>query len=174
MKRAGLFCLGAVIGVAGVLASATLRTPPALVWNTTSSAPIGLYRTTPEPQPMIGDFVFVRPPPALAGRLATARFLPQGALLLKQIAAVAPSVVCRLGDVITIDQQPAVRALERDRFGRPLPVWTGCRRLAADEVFFINEEPRSLDSRYFGPLPAAGIVGRARPLWLFGGDADAR
>ena len=35
------------------------------------------------------------------------------------------------------------------------------------DVFLMN--PRSadsLDGRYFGPLPAASIVGRAIPLWV--------
>jgi type IV secretory pathway protease TraF len=29
------------------------------------------------------------------------------------------------------------------------------------------DEPASLDSRYFGPLPFAAIVGRADPIWTF-------
>ncbi|HEY2707062.1 MAG TPA: S26 family signal peptidase [Caulobacteraceae bacterium] len=174
MRRRPIVVGGLVPGLIAVLASAALRVAPLVVWNTTASAPMGLYRLEPEPVPMIGDFVFVRPPPALAARLATAGFLPRGALLLKQIAAVAPSVGCRTGDRVTLDGQPAARALDRDRYGRPLPVWSGCRRLADGEVFFLNEDPRSLDSRYFGPLPASGIVGWASPLWLFGNAADAR
>jgi type IV secretory pathway protease TraF len=174
MKRSPVLMASVGIGLTALLASAAVRTAPAVVWNTTASAPIGLYLTTPEPDPMIGDFVFVRPPPALATRLAAAGFLPEGALLLKQIAAVAPSVACRSGDLVTLDGQPAGRALDRDRLARPLPIWSGCHRLVADEVFFLNEEPRSLDSRYFGALPASGIVGRATPLWLFGSAADAR
>ena len=38
---------------------------------------------------------------------------------------------------------------------------------AKGDVFLMN--PRSadsLDGRYFGPLPAASIVGRAIPLWV--------
>jgi conjugative transfer signal peptidase TraF len=174
MRRAHFLVVGVVIGPAAVLATAALPVAPVLVWNTTASAPTGLYRTEPEPSPMIGVFVFVRPPAPLAARLAAAGFLPKGALLLKQIAAVAPSVACRTGDVVTLDGQPAALALDRDRYGRPLPVWSGCRRLADGAVFFLNEDPRSLDGRYFGPLPASDIVGRASPLWLFGSAADAR
>jgi type IV secretory pathway protease TraF len=29
------------------------------------------------------------------------------------------------------------------------------------------DEPASLDSRYFGPLPLTTVVGRAVPLWTF-------
>jgi type IV secretory pathway protease TraF len=174
MSRAPFFVGGVAIGLAVVLGSAVVRDAPELVWNTTASAPTGFYRATPEPDPMIGDLVFVRPPEPLATNLATAGFLPKGALLVKQIAAVAPSLVCRAGALVTLDGQPAARALDRDRFGRPLPVWSGCRRLSVGEVFLLNEEPRSLDSRYFGALPVAGIVGKATPLWLFGAAADAR
>ena len=35
------------------------------------------------------------------------------------------------------------------------------------EVFLMNpQSANSLDGRYFGPLPAASIVGRAIPLWV--------
>ena len=44
----------------------------------------------------------------------------------------------------------------------------GCHVLADSEIFLMNwDEPASLDSRYFGPLPLSGIVGRAAPLWTF-------
>ena len=57
-------------------------------------------------------------------------------------------------------------ALERDRRGRTLPVWEGCRAVRAGEVFLMNwQSENSLDGRYFGPLPASTIVGRADPLW---------
>ena len=59
-------------------------------------------------------------------------------------------------------------ARERDRRGRPLPVWQGCRLVAEGEVFLMNwDEPASLDGRYFGPIPSSAIVGRAEPLWTF-------
>jgi type IV secretory pathway protease TraF len=32
------------------------------------------------------------------------------------------------------------------------------------------DEPDSLDGRYFGPISAAAIVGRARPIWTFEED----
>ena len=46
-------------------------------------------------------------------------------------------------------------------------VWLGCRIVADDEVFLMNwRSEYSLDGRYFGPLPASTIVGRADPLWI--------
>ena len=63
-------------------------------------------------------------------------------------------------------------ALARDRRGRELPVWQGCRTLRASEIFLMNWDVQdSLDGRYFGPIPKNSIVGRALPLWTDeGGD----
>ncbi|HTV66965.1 MAG TPA: S26 family signal peptidase, partial [Rhizobiaceae bacterium] len=57
-------------------------------------------------------------------------------------------------------------ALDRDRVGRALPDWQGCRTLDASEIFVMNTAAAdSLDGRYFGPLPLTTIVGRADPIW---------
>ena len=57
-------------------------------------------------------------------------------------------------------------ALDRDRSGRALPIWRGCRVVTGDDVFLMNwQSEDSFDGRYFGPLPANTIVGRADPLW---------
>ncbi|HWE98753.1 MAG TPA: S26 family signal peptidase [Caulobacteraceae bacterium] len=170
MSRCRVFFSMSGAAISAALLPLGLRWAPALVWNTTASAPVGFYGATPEPDPRVGDLVFVRPPTPLAARLAAAGFLPLGALLLKRIAAVAPSIVCRTADVVAVDGRQAARALDRDRFGRSLPLWRGCRRLTAGEVFLLNPEPRSYDSRYFGPLPARLILARATPLLMIGDD----
>ena len=57
-------------------------------------------------------------------------------------------------------------ALERDRMGRDLPVWQGCRVVAEGEIFLMNwQSADSFDGRYVGPLPVTAIIGRALPLW---------
>lgn len=167
---------GRLVAFGVALSLVTLAPPsvPLLVWNTTASAPVGLYLSLPERRPAVGDWVFVRPPDGLAGALAAGGYLPAGALLLKRIAAVAPSVVCRLGLQVVIGGKAAALALARDRLGRPLPAWRGCRCLAPSEIFLLNPEPHSLDSRYFGPLPARLIVGRATPIWTVGSLSNAR
>jgi type IV secretory pathway protease TraF len=58
--------------------------------------------------------------------------------------------------------------LTRDLVGRPLVAARLCRPLRVGEVFLLNPDaPRSLDGRYFGPLPRASIVGRLHPLWTW-------
>ena len=141
--------------------------PPWLVWNASASVPIGLYAVDAIIDVQTGDLVVVRPPEPLAGFLADRGYLPRGVPLLKHVAAIAGQTVCRIGRSVTVDAIEMGDARERDGRGRALPVWEGCRIIGQDEVFLMN--PRSadsLDGRYFGPLPAASIVGRAIPLWV--------
>jgi type IV secretory pathway protease TraF len=150
-----------------LFATGQLLGRPRLLWNATASAPEGLWRIEAAP-PGRGDWAAVRPPVGLAWWLSRRRYLPRGALLLKRVAAVGGQTVCRRGGVVEIDGWPVARALARDRSGRLLPVWRGCRALAADEVLLLNRARDSLDGRYFGPLPGSAVVGRARLLWRRG------
>jgi conjugative transfer signal peptidase TraF len=112
------------------------------------------------------ELVVVMPPAPLADFLARRGYLPKGVPLLKHVLALPGQIVCRNDRAITVDGAAMGVALARDRRGRPLPVWQGCHTLGADEVFFMNRQSEdSLDGRYFGPLPATSITGRADPLW---------
>lgn len=148
----------------GVPVAASL--PPQLVWNATASAPEGLYRLHADRPPAVGDWAAVRAPQPLAGWLERRGYLPDGVLLIKKVAARAPSRVCRQEGAITVDGRLVARAEPRDRAARPLPVWRGCFVLAEHELFVLNPAAGSLDSRYFGALSDAAVVGRAEPLWL--------
>jgi type IV secretory pathway protease TraF len=161
------FAAVAALGAAAIIGPAVARWPPLILWNTTASAPLGLYRMQGEPTPHVGDWVAVRPPPQLATWLAVRGFLPIGVPLLKRIAATAPSAVCRIGGTVTIDHVTAAVARSVDRFGQRLPVWTGCHRLDRAEVFLLNADAASLDSRYFGALAVRSIIGKATPVWTW-------
>ncbi|MFC5422885.1 S26 family signal peptidase [Bosea eneae] len=147
--------------------SALLPPPPRLVWNASESVPIGLYAISSPAALKVTDLVLARPPEPLASFLADGGYLASGVPLLKRIAALPGQRVCRDRLTITIDGAPQAEARERDRLGRALPVWSGCRVIADGEVFLLNwDNPASLDGRYFGPIPAASIVGRASPVWV--------
>lgn len=148
------------------ITTAIYRPQPRLLWNASASAPIGLYAIWPAQRLGVTELVAVDPPEPLAAFLAERRYLPRGVALMKRIVALPGQEVCRSGFAVTVDGVAMGDALARDRLGRPLPVWQGCRRIAADQVFLMNWQVRdSLDSRYFGPVPANRIIGRAIPLW---------
>ena len=127
---------------------------------------MGFYSLHPG-APVVGEWVAITPPPALARWMAIRHYLPLNVPLLKQVAALPGQVVCGQGGVLLIDGKAVARARRKDRRGRALTPFRECRRLLAGEIMLVNAQPDSLDSRYFGPLPADGVVGRARPLWTW-------
>ena len=155
---------GAVM-VTGI--TALFHPVPKLIWNASASVPLGLYAVHPAGTLQTGELLVVTPPETLATFLDERRYLPKGIPLLKHIAALPGQTVCRMGDTISIDGITVGAALDRDHLGRSLPVWQGCRVIAAGEVFLMNRQSvASLDGRYFGPLPIMTIVGRADPIWI--------
>lgn len=160
-------------GGALLAGSLAVSLQPRWVWNATASAPEGLYRLHSHRSWTRGDLVAVRPSPTLGSWLDRRGYAPAGVLLIKRVAALAPSEVCRDGGAITIDRTLVAHAEARDRRGRTLPVWRGCRVLGAGEVFLLNPAQGSLDSRYLGVLPRSSVVGRVTPLWLISDRPDA-
>lgn len=158
-----------LLGVASVASFA-----PRLIWNASASTPVGFY-TIDDPGPVaLTDLVAVDAPEPLATFLSDGGYLPRGVPLLKRVAALPGQRVCRTGLAITVDNAPIGDALDRDRRGRPLPVWQGCRIVADGELFLMNwQVGDSLDGRYFGPLPATAVIGRATPLYT-DEDGDGR
>ncbi|MGG6892285.1 conjugative transfer signal peptidase TraF [Rhizobium sp. BR 315] len=153
----------AAIGVAACLLpqSSTL-----FIWNASASVPIGLYRVTSERRVSVGDLVAMMPPAPVADFMVQRRYLRHGVPLLKRIAALPGQQVCRIGSAVTVDGMPLGDALDRDRRGRQLPVWQGCGRIANGELFLMNCGVRdSFDGRYFGPVAAQTVIGRAVPIY---------
>jgi conjugative transfer signal peptidase TraF len=164
-----LATLVAMVAAVAVVTS-TMGAKPALrfVWNASESVPIGLYSVQPADELMVTTLVVAMPPEPLATFLAEGGYLPRGVPLIKRILALPGQSVCRNHLLITVDGIDMGAARERDRRGRPLPAWQGCRLVAEGQVFLMNwDEPASLDGRYFGPIPLSAIVGRAEPLWTF-------
>jgi conjugative transfer signal peptidase TraF len=160
----------ALTAAAAVLVVVNIGPKPAprFVWNVSESVPTGLYGVEPTHRFIVTDLVVAFPPEQLATVLADGGYLPRGVPLIKRVLALPEQIVCRKDLTIIVDGIEMGAARERDSRGRLLPVWQGCRALRQGEVFLMNwDEPASLDSRYFGPLPIAAIIGRAVPLWTF-------
>ncbi len=168
MSRFG-YVMTTYFWVVWIVVTAFLHPSPHLLWNTSASAPTGLYALRPVQPLARGDLVAAMPPPTLADFMSRRRYLPKGVPLLKYVAALPGQAVCRHGLTVTIDGKPAATALTRDHVGRPLPAWSGCVTLKPGQVFLLNPAvPASFDGRYFGVLPAAALTARAVPLFQTG------
>lgn len=142
--------------------------------NLTPSYPLGLWRIEPLAREVaVGDLIVICPPPVPAFVTARERgYLGHGlcpgcfAPLIKTVVAVAGQHVAIDGD-IAVDGVRLIHSFVRpaDGAGRALTV-------AADglvprgQLFLFSEYAGSYDSRYFGPIPAAGVLGLARPLLI--------
>lgn len=151
------------------LAGSVLGGPhPLLVYNPTPSAPLGFYTVATPRDLHVGDMVIVAVPPPYRLLVFERRYIGAGVPLIKRIVGLTGDLVCEHEGAVAVNGRLLAQALAADGRGRPMPVWEGCRKLGAGEFFALMERsPYSLDSRYFGPLPTALIIGKARALWTF-------
>lgn len=157
------------IGAAGIglLGFTVVDKPlPRLVWNVSASAPVGLYGVMPGAPLRLGDMVVAWTPIGVRELAARRHYLPANVPLVKRVAAVPDDFVCAIGEQMVVNGSLiAVRSV-RDGRGRPMPWWTGCRALKSREYLLLTDAPASFDGRYFGPVGARDIVGKAVPLWV--------
>jgi conjugative transfer signal peptidase TraF len=173
MSRRHIFAV-ATLAVGTLIATAVADLPPRLIWNATASAPIGFYTVEPADTLEVPEMVALMPSEALEQFMVERGYIGRGVPLLKRVLGLPGQRVCRNGATITVDGVEMGDALERDRMGRDLPVWQGCRTIRDGELFLMNWDVRdSLDGRYFGPVPASSVIGRALPLWT-DGEGDGR
>ncbi|MCY1665010.1 conjugative transfer signal peptidase TraF [Rhizobium sp. SL86] len=165
MTRFG-YIMATYFSVMGVAVASFIPTPLRVVWNASASVPIGLYDLAPTQSLEAGDLVALLPDKPLADFMVERGYIGRGVPLLKRVMALQGQEVCRTGLAITADHVPLGEALEHDRLGRALPVWQGCRKIAQGDLFVMNPEvPDSLDGRYFGPIPARAVIGKATPIY---------
>lgn len=165
MRRFG-YVMATYFAVFGIGIAAFVPIPVRLVWNASASVPLGLYKLGSPRDLHDGDLVAVMPPKPLADFMVERGYLGRNVPLMKHVAALPGQTVCRRGNAITIDGRLRAIALERDRIGRRLPVWHGCRHVDAGSIFLMNSAVRdSLDGRYFGPSPTRDVIGRAAPIY---------
>jgi len=156
----------ATFGSAALVLAGSENGTPSYIWNASESVSIGLYRLLPVHRFSVTELVAISPPEPLGTFLDFNGYLPIGVPMLKRILALPGQTVCRTGLTITVDDVEVGHARERDARGRPLPAWQGCRLLSAGEIFVMNwQSADSFDGRYFGPIPASAVIGRALPVW---------
>lgn len=142
----------------------TQTAPPVLI-NTSASEPPGVYVRT-SAVPAVGRIIAFRPPAGAYPYVAEA--MPERARtsILKTVRAGAGDWVCADHHQLAVNGRTWAGIAAVDRLGRPLPQWRDCRRLAGGEFFvFSTRIPNSFDSRYYGPVRRADVLGVYRPLW---------
>ncbi|WP_298672616.1 S26 family signal peptidase [uncultured Sphingomonas sp.] len=167
-RRRLLMCRGAVTTLGCACVAATIIAPPLprLVWNASASAPIGLYRIVPGARIARGDMVVARMPQRSLMLAARRHYIPANVPLVKRVAARAGDRICAAGATITMNGNPLATRRAVDMRGRPLPWWNGCRTLGHGALLLLMADtPDSFDGRYFGPTPAADVIGKATFLW---------
>lgn len=140
--------------------------------NWTPSYPLGLWRIAPLNRPIhVGDRIFICPPDTETFRQARARgYLRRGLCpgwlspLIKTVVALSGQRV-EIGRTVTIEghELPHSTLQPVDGLGRALePAADG---IAPPGMVFLHSPYRgSYDSRYFGPVPAVGVLGLAEPV----------
>jgi conjugative transfer signal peptidase TraF len=152
---------------AAVAAAAASALATHLLVNVTPSAPLGLYWMRFGGSPERGELVAFRVPPSVRALVRDRHYLPDGALLLKPVAAVAGDVVCIEGDELRIEGQARARLRSVDTDGRSLPRDARCGPLTNDQVYALSHDLRSFDSRVFGPIAVGTLYATVTPLWTF-------
>lgn len=143
--------------------------------NFSPSEPLALWRIVElDRAAAVGDLVFICPPRTAATHEARRRrYLRSGlcpggiAPLIKTIIAVAGQRVDVTASV-RVDGRDIARSklADRDGEGRPLTPFGG-GIVPAGSVFLHSAFAGSYDSRYFGPVPASGILGLAQQVLTY-------
>lgn len=157
---------GALLAIVGLIGTIAWAPRPKLVWNSSPSSPVGLYRIEAAGQLTVGTMVIAWPPQG-ARRLGAARhYFPANVPLVKAVAAVTGDRVCARGKGLFVNNRLVARRRADDRRGRPMPWWRGCETLRrGDLLLLMMASPDSFDGRYFGISRHAQIIGRARLIW---------
>ncbi|BAK67290.1 conjugal transfer protein TraF [Sphingobium sp. SYK-6] len=166
-RRRTLRHRAAILGIGVACLAATIALPPRqlLVWNTSASAPVGLYAVTAPERIRTGDMVIAWPPETARRLGAERRYIPFNVPLVKRVAAAPGDRVCASGSALSVNDRTIARRLTTDARGRPMPWWTGCVTLRDGALLLLMDNPASFDGRYFGPTQADGIIGKAHLLW---------
>ena len=162
--RTRVLVLASAAGSIALAATIMVSPHPRLVWNTSASAPVGLYWVTPDTPRRRGDMVVAWVPTQARLLAARRRYLPANIPLVKRVAAIEGDTVCAIGPVVSINGMPVVERRRFDGARRVLPWWQGCVTLRPGQLFLLMVDAAdSFDGRYFGPTDPVDIVGRA---WL--------
>lgn len=166
---------GAAVFAVGATVTAATAYAAGYRVNMTPSMPVGLWQVSGDGQFRRGDVVWACPPNTSPIREAhrfgfiPSGFCPSGfAPLLKPVVAVEGDAVTFSPDGLTVNGAlvPNSAPARMNARGQGLPrLRFGSYTVRAGEVWLISSyNPASFDSRYFGPVSASLVNGRAHPI----------
>lgn len=139
--------------------------------NTSPSLPLGLYMVTSDPKAPLVEFC---PEEPFASFAAARGYRSQGSCPDGASPLMKP-IVARAGDVVRVTESglnvngrllPNTAARRSDTSGRPMRPWpVGTYSVTPGTVWVASYyNPRSFDSRYFGPVAVSSINAHVLPL----------
>ena len=181
-RAARAVALAAVTAIVGVTALAIFGSR--LRVNFTPSMPLGIYRLEPLSATGVarGMIVAVCAPDDAAdlgrrrGYLSTGPCPHDTELLLKIVAGVPGDDVAVSAEGVAVNgcSLPDSRPIASDRASRRMRPWPrGDYHLGRGEVWLYAGNPRSWDSRYWGPAPLVDVQARVAPLLVAPASAGA-
>ena len=166
--RVAVFCcIGTLTGIGAAWATGVRI-------NATLSMPRGVWRVTASAEVRRGDAVVVCLPDGMAARVGLQRgYVGPGACpggtepLLKVVAAAAGDVVAVGPHGLAVNGAvlAGTTPLIHDAAGRGLPAWPpGIYAVQSGTAWVTTPAANSWDSRYWGPVRLADVLGVAHPV----------
>ncbi|NEW59903.1 conjugative transfer signal peptidase TraF [Sulfurovum sp. bin170] len=144
-----------------------------VIFNTTSSFPLGFYKISKSNQYKKGDLVsFCAVPSKMIDRMIKQGYSQKNSLCPNQTPQLLKKILGLEGDNITmnsvvlVNNQPIKnsRVFKKDRNGNLLN-FQQSQRVKKDYFWAMSDyNEKSFDSRYFGQIPLENIIGRATPI----------
>lgn len=136
-------------------------------YNVTKSLPKGIYKLYEPTDIKKGDIIVFDIDSEKKELMVNRNYINDPKIkLIKKVTATS-------GDVIRIDKKLEINdvsnryVIEKDSYGRQLPVWYGTHILKDDEYFVEGTDLFSYDSLYFGAIKKNQIQKKAKLVWSF-------
>lgn len=157
-RRAGLISTGSCVAMFQLCGLLGVRI------NTSPSLPVGLYITTPDSTANLVEFCPAEP----FATLAIARGYRDSGACRDGAAPLLKPIIAQAGDSVGLSAAGIsvngvflhnTAPLAKDTKGRALEPWPFGRYVVAPETVWVasSHNPRSFDSRYFGPVLNSAI-----------------
>lgn len=180
-----MICKRASVGISLFLVTALAARWSGVRINLSSSIPEGLYRERDLSSERLhrGDAVLACLPSRVARFGRERGYLPRGPCPGGAMP-VGKMVLALSGDTVIVDEDglrvngvrmAGSQPRHVDHRGRPLPQLAhGAYFVGADQLWLGSRSEAGFDSRYFGPISTATIVGSLLPLWTTAGTKRER